>query len=437
MPDPFSLVLQCLPLSMRCIWHEKNKHIFQWVAVFGLIAASVLALPAQLAWAVPAATPAWIPLSDTEIVEQLPERIRRVQPASPASAASAANVTNPAAAALEARQAIALSRRLADPRYLGRAEATLARWWNRPDAPAEIAILQATIEQSRHEFDRARATLKAALARDPSQAQGWLTLATLARLSADYAAADAACKRVEQAGALLYAQACLLETQSLRGDFAVVNPAFAVLTEQSTEPSVKAWLLSLQAESLERAGNRSAASAAYRRSLQLDADGNTALAYADFLLRQRQPAEATQVLANQPESDAVLIRRAYALKLQNDPRWNTLRDTLVSRFAELDARGEDSRLHARERGLAALWLDGTPLSAWKFAQDNLVLQKEPLDWFLAFAAAEAASLPAEVRLLSSALQRTGLRDVRLARWQSVASAAKVASATAQPKGKSP
>ena len=236
---------------------------------------------------------------------------------------------------------------------------------------------------------------------------------------------------------MLYAQACLLETQSLRGDFAASNPAFAVLAVQSTEPPVKAWLLSLQAESLERAGNNNAARVAYTRSLQLDADGYTALAYADFLLRQRQSAEATQVLANQPESDAVLIRRAYALKLQNDPRWNTLRDALISRFAELDARGENSRLHARERGLAALWLGGTPLSAWKYAQENLALQKEPLDWFLAFAAAEAASLPVEVQSLSSALQRTGLRDVRLARWQSAAGAAKMASPTPQPKGKSP
>ena len=40
-------------------------------------------------------------------------------------------------------------------------------------------MLQATVEQGRHEFSAARATLEHALQTNPAQVQGWLTLATL------------------------------------------------------------------------------------------------------------------------------------------------------------------------------------------------------------------------------------------------------------------
>lgn len=39
-------------------------------------------------------------------------------------------------------------RRFADPRYLGRAEALLSRWWNEPTPPADVLLLRATIRQA-------------------------------------------------------------------------------------------------------------------------------------------------------------------------------------------------------------------------------------------------------------------------------------------------
>ena len=346
----------------------------------------------------------WIPQNESEVVERLPERIR-------------APTATPEAAAEAARRWIALSRSTADPRYLGRAQAALARWWDRPDAPAELAVLQATVQQSRHEFDAARKTLKAALIREPAQAQGWLTMATLERLSGRYEAAAQACIQVRQAGAGLYAAACSQETRSLLGSFDEARLGFEALVRQTGDASTRAWLLSLLAESEERAGRDTSAKTAYQASLQLDADGYTALAYADFLLRLSQPAEALKVLAKQAPSDSVLIRQGKALKLQGDARWKTISAELAERFASLDARGEDSTLHARERALAALWLDDAPAAAWRYADVNLALQKEPLDWWLAFTAAQAAGHTGDISRLQIALQGTGLKDARLARWQ--------------------
>ena len=360
-----------------------------------------------LAFQAQAATSArdFIPPDDATVIEQLPVRVRGAA----LNADSAANT---------AQQQITLARQTADPRYLGRAQTTLAVWWNKPDAPVRLAILQATVEQSRHEFNAARTTLEKALRRDPRQPQGWLTLATLERVAARYAAAQTACQQVAHYGAALHAAACSLETGSLLGQFDAARNGLNALLRQTGDAPQRAWLLSLLAESEERAGRKAQAATAYQASLALDDDGYTALAYGDLLLRQGQAGAAVQVLGKQPASDAVLLRRAYAAKLQGDSRWNAQWAQLQERFAALQARGDDPGLHGRELALAALWLETKPDKAWPLAFGNLELQKEPLDWWLALEAAEQAGRPDDVRRLRTQLASAGLVDARLAQWQS-------------------
>jgi predicted Zn-dependent protease len=340
------------------------------------------------------------PTSDSQVLEILPARVRT-------------STTTPQAAALAARQAITLARETADTRYLGRAQASLARWWNKSDAPVELAVLQATVHQSRHEFAAARTILTQALQREPGHAQGWLTLATLERVAGNYPAAMTACAQVTRAGAQLYGAACQLETASLQGQHDEARRALAALQRQTLDASTQAWLGSLLAESEERAGRDGAALTVYQASLALAPDGYTALAAADLLLRTGQASAALKLLADQPASDAVLLRRAYALKLQNDPQWQALSNELQARFAALDQRGDDPATHARERALAYLWLDADAAKAWAAAKLNLTLQKEPLDWWLALQSAQRAGQTAELARLRSAVAATGLRDARL------------------------
>jgi hypothetical protein len=340
------------------------------------------------------------PTSDSQVLETLPARVRT-------------STTTPQAAALAARQAITLARETADTRYLGRAQASLARWWNQSDAPVELAVLQATVHQSRHEFAAARTILTQALQREPGHAQGWLTLATLERVAGNYPTAMAACAQVTRAGAALYGAACQLETASLQGQHDEARRALAALQRQTTDASTQAWLGSLSAESEERAGRDSAALAAYQASLALAPDGYTALAAADLLLRTSQAGAALKLLADQPASDAVLLRRAYAFKLQKDPQWQALSTELQARFAALDQRGDDPATHARERALAYLWLDADAAKAWQSAKLNLTLQKEPLDWWLALQSAQRAGQTAELARLRTEVATSGLRDARL------------------------
>lgn len=231
----------------------------------------------------------------------------------------------------------------------------LALWWGKPDAPPELAVLQATVEQGRHEFDAARTTLKRALQVDSAQVQGWLTLATLERVAARYAESETACRNVARNGAALHATACLLESRSLQGQSDAARSGFTALIGQAADPAGRAWLLSLLAESEERAGRDDAADAAYLSSLAAAPDGYTALAHADLLLRLGRPAAALDVLKAQPTSDAVLLRRAQALRLMGKTvQSQALATELQARFAALAARGEALDAHARERSLLAM-----------------------------------------------------------------------------------
>jgi hypothetical protein len=169
----------------------------------------------------------------------------------------------------------------------------------------------------------------------------------------------------------------------------------------------------LLAESEERAGNDAAASLAYQKSLKEDPNLYTALAYSDLLLRTGRPQVAGKVLAGLPETDAVLIRRAHAMRLRGDRGWKVITAALHERDAALRRRGDDVSLHAREAGLVALWLDDQPGNALMLAQQNLQLQKEPIDWWLALQSARAARDDTALAAVQSALAATGLKDSRL------------------------
>jgi hypothetical protein len=354
------------------------------------------------------------PVRDDEVLEvlQTVTRNRPVQTALPAGAK--ATSADPAAAALQARQDISVARQTGDTRYWGRAQAALAPWWGRADAPVELAVLQATVQGGRHEFSASRAVLTAALARTPGFAQGWLNLAALERLSARYPESLAACEAVARAGQALYAQACRLETKSLQGEHTVAAQGLKELLSQAGDAGQRSWLLSLLAESDERAGQDAAAADAYVRSLTAEHDLYTAIAFSDLLLRTGKTAQAQKVLAPLPATDAVVLRRAAAWKRLGDARWSDERQVLKTRVEELQRRGDDASLHGRELALAALWLDEDAAQALPLARSNLRLQREPLDWWVALQSARLAKDGAALAEIESAIRAAGLRDARLA-----------------------
>jgi tetratricopeptide (TPR) repeat protein len=378
-----------------------RKSSMVWIPAVILVACSVSAQ-------VLAAT-ALAPGADDVVVEVLPSITRQRTVVSGAPAA----VADPQRAAAAAREAIAMARQTGETRYWGRAQAILGPWWDVPLAPVELAVLQATVQQGRHEFDAARRILEAVITRESGHAQGWLTLASLNRLSARYAEALRACDAVAKAGQVLYATACQLETQSLQGQHEIAIKGFERLISQVSNKDQASWLWSLLAESLERAGQAELAERAYQRSLAMAPDLYTAIAYSDLLLSSGRPAQALGALKDSPETDAVLLRRATAWKRMGLVQWTQARETLRMRTAELVRRGDDPLLHGRELALISLWLDNDPVQALRLAQANLQLQKEPLDWWVAVQSARQAKDSAVLKELTSTIEALGLRDQRL------------------------
>ena len=354
------------------------------------------------------------PTRDDEVVETLPVITRQRPVLGPAGGQMAATLQRDVPGAIrQARQDIAVARQTGDTRYWGRAQAALLPWWNRSDAPIEVAVLQATVQQGRHEFDASRVVLTAALAKAPGHAQGWLNLAALERLSARYAQSLDACAKVASAGQALYATACRLETASLQGEHAAAVSGLDVLAKAATDTGQRSWLLSLLAESRERAGQDGSALEAYRQSLAGENDLYTTIALSDLLLRTGKATQALELLAPLPETDAVVLRRATALQRMGDDRWKAGRALLRDYSAELVRRGDDPALHGRELALAALWLDGDAPAALALAQRNLQLQREPIDWWVALESARLAGNNAAVADISAAIRTAGLQDVRL------------------------
>jgi hypothetical protein len=342
-----------------------------------------------------------IDLTNNEVIlERLGPRLS--QPASPSTDVTTA-----------VKQAILLARQTADPRYLGQAQALMGSQWGSPQASHELMTLQATIEQSRHEFDNARQTLKKALKKSAvSQAQAWLTLASIERVQGNYAASANACQSITESAAQLYRTACLLETNSLQGQWEAARQGYSALLREARQSAQQAWLLSLLAENELRSGQKATALQLFARSLAFDTDGYTALSFADTLLADQQAGPALAILENQPSSDAVLIRRAYAYKILKDSRFAALEAELAQRFAAAKQRGDNSG-HAREQALHAFHVLGDAKAALVLAQTNLKIQREPIDWWIAIQSAQKVGAIQEKNQLLQAAAKTGLKDVRL------------------------
>ncbi|MGJ7496399.1 hypothetical protein ACSFA8_15095 [Variovorax sp. RT4R15] len=390
------------------------RAIRRWVAPLMAMLVSMLVL-AGTAHAVPR-----VPASDDVVVETLPvvtgwsseqRRLRRElvqRPGDPATAIEAATTY------------LNLARELGDARYAGYAMGALQAWEARPAAatPPAVLVMRATIAQFLHDFDGAEATLKAALARQPNEAQGWLTLATILRVRGRYDESDGACRALGRVGPVLYGVACLAENTGLRGrhDEArdtlqelLANPALAGAAQAGT----RQWLLTSVAEVEELAGRSAKADAAYRKALAAQSSGYLLLAYSDYLQRVGRHAEIPPLLAKEARSDAVLLRLAIAGATARNKGAQAEADELRQRFEASAQRPGTTALHAREEAMFALDVQNDPKRALELARLNVKLQREPIDLLVFARAAAAANDSAARGEVKALMQQIGLKDARV------------------------
>ncbi|HUJ60619.1 MAG TPA: tetratricopeptide repeat protein [Kofleriaceae bacterium] len=313
-----------------------------------------------------------------------------------------------------ARADIQRARALQDPRYLGRAQATLARWWAQDDPPPDVLLLRATIRQSLHDFTGARADLDRLIGERPDDAQAQLTLAVVATVTADYPTARQGCARVAELAAPLVATTCIAQIDGVTGHAEPARQALAAeLARGGVDPALRGWAETALAELSIVRGDYAAAAAQLHEVLALDPDdayGRAALA--DVLMWTGHPADASALLAGREMIDNLLVRRAIAEHAAHGPAAQKLAQAMRDRIAAAAERGD--RVHLREHAMFELEVEGDARRALALALDDWAVQKELADARIVAAAAWAAGDPASAEPVRAWARANGVEDVQLA-----------------------
>lgn len=378
-----------------------------WVRVFPSIAMA-LALLAN-AWAAPRT-----PTADREVLEKLPIRAdNKTARELAALRAALTHAPTDVALATELGQTyfdLALAR--GDPRYVGYAEAVVARFSD--PLPAPLLSLRAVLRQYRHDFAGALKDFDAALVLEPDFATAHAWRGAIFLVEANYDAAQRECSALEKLGRDALAGACMGLLQAYSGQLAVGYQTLQQTLRRSTDPTNRLWLLTRLGEVAAWRGQAAAAQAHYREALGLGRDDVYLLAaWADFLLDADQPGEVIRLLSKWESADSLLLRLAEAetrLQLPNAAKHQKM---LLDRFAAARARGDTT--HRAEEARFMLRLRQDPTSALRLAQANYAVQREPRDARVLLEAAIAAKDRASAQVVRDWLRRSGFEDARMRR----------------------
>jgi tetratricopeptide (TPR) repeat protein len=304
------------------------------------------------------------------------------------------------------------SRLSGDLRYLGYAEAVLAPWAKQTPPQADVLLLQATLQQSRHEFGASLATLDRALNMRAEDAQALLIRATVLRVLGRYPEAGAACERFSR---LVEPRLAALCTESLRGLSGQLQSAYSNLAQVSTQGwlnSEKSWLYSELGEMAVRLGREQEAERWFQQDLRLSpSDFYVRAAYADLMLQQGRPREALGLLDGQESLEPLLLRIAIAQKQLRDPALGESSARLRAAFAAELQRGE--AVHRREQARFLLEIEEQPHLSLAAALENWSVQHEPDDVLVFVHAAMAAGNPRAAAPALDFARAQGQDDVRI------------------------
>ncbi|MFS8137328.1 MAG: tetratricopeptide repeat protein [Thermomonas sp.] len=374
------------------------------VAVLWIASASV---------AIAGSTKPYVPANDNVVLEHLPSTSDpRVRAFAGLRQQVTANARDAAPAVALATAYLNYGRDTGDARYLGRAQAVIAPWARRTPPVDSVMLVQATILQSRHQFEDSRQILKALLKRDRDNPQAWLTLASVDLVQGRMDEARSDCAHLFGNVDGLYIGGCLASWSVVNGKAAAALQTMEAFTAQSkaVPAALQAWVHGLQADAAKALGDAKRADAEYKLALQYAPGDNFLLAtYADFLLDHDRAREALELTRGYSQSDTSFLRQALAEAALGLPAAKVDIAQMQSRFRDLEARG-DNVLYAREQ--ARFVLDGLhdPVQALQLARNNWTLQRAPEDIRVYLEAALAAGQPQAAQDPLDLVARTKLED---------------------------
>ncbi len=380
-------------------------------ALCTLLAGILLCAVSQRAPAAP-----FTPAGDDTVLAELPTGTRHADVSARHLAENRLDVAIPLAQ-FYVRQ----SRSSGDLRYLGYAQAVLAPWVRQDPPLPDVLVLQATLQQSRHEFGASLATLDRALGVRPDDAQARLIQATVLRVQGRYPEAAAACAQFARLVEPGLGSLCVQSLRGLNGDLASAYATLLAIPPQAWRSAEKSWLYSELGEMAVRLGRDDEAERWFQQDLGLaPADFYVRAAYADLLLRQSRPGEVLALLRGQESIEPLLLRIAIAQRQLNDPGLEQSSARLKAAFAAEEQRGES--VHRREQARFLLNVENQPRSSLAAALENWAVQREPDDVLVLVNAAIAAGEPEAARPAFEFVRNAGQGDARVNHLYALAAA---------------
>jgi tetratricopeptide (TPR) repeat protein len=305
------------------------------------------------------------------------------------------------------------SRSEGDPRFLGQAQAVLVPWLNHATPPSSTILLRAIIRQHAHEFDLALADLDAVLSLQPTNAQAWLTRASIYQVQGRYEDARRACQPLLRLAGRHVALTCLGDISGLSGKAITSRET---LTASLERPGIsvreRLWILTVLAEMAARTGDATATEKHFLEARSLGVKDHYLLgAYADFLLDQGRAQDVITLLQHETRADGLLLRLTLAEQVLHIPASKDHTAELAARFATGRERG--TRVHVREEARFTLALLHDPQAALTLAQANWEIQKEPWDARLLLESALAVGSWNAARPVIDWLHNNHVEDMRL------------------------
>ena len=368
-----------------------------------------LSVPALSAQAAPRK-----PVADTEVLARLPWRAGDTGARELAALRAAMNVgtSNPALAAELAQRYFDLAMARGDPRYVGYAEAVVARFAE--PLPASLRSIRGLLRQYRHDFAGALEDFAGALALDPNWAAAHAWRAAIFLVQADYAAAQQECDALQRLGRSTLLGGCTGLVQAYTGQLEAGYRSLQLALAATSDADNRLWLLTRLGEVAAWRGQTGQAEAHYREALGLGRDdGYLLAAWADFLLDAGRPAEVIEQLAGWEASDSLLLRLAEAGAALKRPDASRLAQMLDERFAAAGQRGDTT--HRAEEARYRLRLRGDAAEALRLASENYRVQREPRDARILLEAAIAARDAGAAQVVRDWLRSSGFEDARLRR----------------------
>ena len=372
-----------------------------------MVLASALASAPTAAQAVP-----FTPSSDSTVVERLPFRAGDARARALASLRAAVTKapSDAQASAALAQAYFDMAMALGDPRYVGYADAIVARFADR--MTPDLQVLRGMLRQYRHGFDDALADFAAVLAQDPDAAGAHAWRGAIFLVRAQYDQARAECAALQQLQRPVLSGGCAGLAQAYSGQLAAAHATLQQTLSRAKYDDQRLWLNTRLGEVADWQGDAAQAERYYRQALALGQDdGYLLAAWSDFLLDNGRPAEVVKLLANWESSDGLLLRLAEAETLLKLPAAAAHVQALDDRFAAAKLRGDTT--HRAEEARFQLRLRINPAQAVRLAADNYGVQKEPRDARVLLEAAVAAKDKAAARTALDWLKSSGFEDGRL------------------------